>query len=740
MVAMISGSGAIMPVQERVFTRRDNVAQIDARKDASGGSLAGSMTEVALGYQRVLEVNPRHPEALMGISLVALASGQTDAAVRMATEAVDAAPGSCLAWVTLGQTFKAAGRNDEAERAYGHAILLDRANALAHMGLGELMIATGRPQEAIREYELALRQKPALVSIHLGLGHAWACLGRNERALQCYQQTLALRPRLPEAEFAAGFALARMGRLKEAEIRYRRALLARPDFAAAWMNLGNLLREQGSEAYAEAALLRAVELRPELIAGWLNLALLRREQRKPAEAEAFLKKALEQNPKNVDTLVAWCQFRAAERDLNGAWLWLCRAMTHNAKHAEAVNMLGILLHTEGSFEEAIEAFKQAEALGSRAATSNRGNSLLDMGRDGEALRAHETAVERDPNAAGAAYNLALTRLRLGDWERGWPGYEARWHFREVHRNPRVFPQPRWLGEPLDGRRILLHAEQGLGDTIQFCRYAALVAARGGMPILQVQAPVERLMRSLTLVRSGQAEVAVLGKRPPAFDVECPVMSLPAAFRTTVETVPWPGAYLAADPLLVAEKRQRYPTTGLGLRVGLSWAGNASYKADKLRSMKLKVLLPLLRTQGVHWISLQKGDAAKQFAALPGDVLVLDGSSADIDLAETAALVATLDLVITTDTCIAHLAGAMGKPVWILLPYLADWRWIQRVELTPWYPTVRLLRQTSPGDWIGVQERVIAGLAAFPQGLWGHWPARRLPERHPGPPVANARVA
>jgi tetratricopeptide (TPR) repeat protein len=386
-------------------------------------------------------------------------------------------------------------------------------------------------------------------------------------------------------------------------------------------------------------------------------------------------------------------------------------------------MQGILLHNGGRFAEAMEAFERAEARGNRGAASNRGNSLLELGRMKEALRAHQTAVERDPTHPGAQYNLALTQLRLGEWERGWPAYEARWRFREVHRSPRVFRQPRWQGEPLEGRRVLLHAEQGLGDTIQFCRYATLVAARGGTAILQVQAPVERLMRSLPAARAGQVEIALLGAKPPEFDLECPLMSLPAVFKTTMETVPWPGAYLGADPELTAERLVQFPRLWFKdspcaqHRVGLAWAGNPRYKADRQRSMELKTLLPLLRTPGINWISLQKGEAAEQLAGLPGGVFVLDGSSADKDLAETAALVATLDLVITTDTCIAHLAGAMAKPVWILLPHLSDWRWMQEIETTPWYPTARLFRQRSPGDWAGVVDRVIEEIKGVSEPQW-----------------------
>ncbi len=662
------------------------------------------MLAIARGFQRILEQDPDRPEALVGMCLVALASRQTEAAVKMAFRAVDVVPGMAAAWVALGQALKAAARFDEAEQAYGQAIRLDAKSVPARIGMGELKIAQGHPDAALAEFEMVLKRRPAAIGAQLGLGNALALMGRNEEALARYETALTFRPRLPEAEFAAGFALARLGRMRDAERRYRRALAEWPDFAAAWINLGSLLRERGQDVYAEAALRRAVELRPDLVSGWVNLAILERERSRPEAAEAYLRRAFALNPSQVETLAAWCQFRIAEQDTAGAWRWLCWALQRNPDFDEAVNLHGILLHKERRFREAVETFERAEALGNHAAASNRGNSLLDLGRMEEALCAHETAVERDPASAGARYNLALVQLRLGDWERGWQGYEARWQFREVHRAPRVFKQPRWRGEELKGERILLHAEQGLGDTIQFCRYAALVAARGGVPILEVQLAAERLMQSLAVMRAGRARTVAIGSDPPEFDLECPLLSLPAVFGTTVDTAPWVGAYLGATAEPAAEKRSQFPSAGRQLRVGLAWAGNPKYKADGARSVRLETLLPLLRAENVTWISLQKGEAAEQLAKLPNDVAIWDGSSNDRDLAETAAVVAGLDLVITTDTCIAHLAGAMAKPVWILLPNLADWRWMQEMETTPWYPTARLLRQKAPGDWAGVVER------------------------------------
>jgi tetratricopeptide (TPR) repeat protein len=677
------------------------------------------LTEAALGYQHVLGKNPRDPKALVGISLVALASRQFEASVQMAEAAVAAAPAMDVAWVTLGQALKAAGRFDEAKQAYLEAIRRDELSPLAWIGMGELLMSEGLPEQALNAYEFVLRRRPAMAAAHLRMGHALACTGKDAEALESYERALTFAPKTPEAEFAAGFVLVRLGRMKDAERRYRRALTLRPDFAAAWMNLGCLLREEGREAYAEAALRRAVELRPEMIVGWLNLALLKREQRIFEDAEAHLQRAFALDPERVETLVAWCQLQAAKKDIAGAWEWLRWALARDPDNAEAVNMTGILMHTEGRFSVAIEAFERAETMGSRAAVSNRGNSLLDLGKMDEALRAQEIAVELDPHGAGAQYNLALTQLRLGDWKQGWTGYEARWRFREVHRTPMVFRQQRWRGELLHGRRIMLHAEQGLGDAIQFCRFAPLVAARGGEVILQVHEPVERLMHSLAAVQEGRVQVAQLGIAPPEFDLECPLMSLPAVFGTEVDTVPCLGPYLDAEPELSAQQEAKLRAVDGGLlRVGVAWAGNPRYKADGRRSMKLGSLLPLLRTEDVFWVSLQKGEACEQMKEVAEEVAILDGSSGDKNLAETAALVSVLDLVITTDTCIAHLAGAMGKPVWIVLPHLADWRWMERIETTPWYPTARLFRQESPGDWAGVLVRVSAELGLFRSQWWG----------------------
>jgi tetratricopeptide (TPR) repeat protein len=670
------------------------------------------MIQAALAYQRTLATNPSHAPALIGMSLLALAGGQTEHAIRMASAALAVSPGISAGWVALGQALKAAGRLADAEQAYNQAFRLGGANPLARMGLGELKLVSGQPAEAIQEFESALRRKPTLACAHLGIGNALAILGNFTEALDHYSKALNLRSRYAEAEFAAGFVLNRLGRAREAETRYRRAIALKPGYAAAWINLGSLLREQGRDVAAEAALRRAICLRPDLVSGWLNLAALNRERKRFSSARECLERALAIDPAQIETLIAWCQLQLAVRDIPGAREFARWALAVDPNHPEAVNQFGIVLHNERRFAEAIAEFERAAALGSKSAESNRGNSLLETGCISKALEAHQHAADLDPENAGAKYNLALTQLRVGEWRSGWQTYESRWQFRDVHRVPRVFTCARWRGEPLNSQRILLHAEQGLGDTIQFCRYACLVAARGGYPILEVQPPVERLLRSLAIVRAGLAQVRVLAAPQNDFDLECPLLSLPEVFSTTVETVPWSGAYLGADVDEVLAKHAQFPSAHSGLRIGIAWAGNPRYRADAQRSVHLRTLLPLFNSTRANWISLQKGDSAEQISTLPRDLHIADGSGCDRDLAETAALVATLDLVITTDTSIAHLAGAMAKPVWILLPHLSDWRWMQQIETTPWYPTARLFRQASPGDWPGVLDRVIAELRAF----------------------------
>ena len=325
-----------------------------------------------------------------------------------------------------------------------------------------------------------------------------------------------------------------------------------------------------------------------------------------------------------------------------------------------------------------------------------GTILSARGQVEDALAHYETAIGLKPDYAHAHWNRALVRLLLGDYPRGWADYEWRWQCKKAFHLP-AFSQPRWDGGPLTGKTILLYAEQGLGDTLHFVRYARLVQLCGGRVVLQM--PASTYSASFALCR--HRRVVPWGSPPPAFDVYAALMSLPALFGTTLENIPAEIPYLHADPNLV-EHWRRQLTVVDGFKVGIAWQGSTTHAWDRHRSVPLTAFAPLAEVPGVRLISLQKGPAAQQAESVSGGIPVADfGDLVDRTsgaFMDTAAILKGLDLVICVDTAVAHLAGGMGVPVWLALHHTPDWRWLRGREDSPWYPNVRLFRQPSPGEW------------------------------------------
>jgi hypothetical protein len=374
------------------------------------------------------------------------------------------------------------------------------------------------------------------------------------------------------------------------------------------------------------------------------------------------------------------------------------------REPEATLCLASVLHDRADYRGAVGLYRQAlEAVPLHAgALSSLGNSLRAMGRLSEALAVHDRAVAAAPDDAEIRYSRAAALLAAGDFAAGWPEHEWRWR-RRLWRD-RGFGAA-WRGEDIAGRTILLHAEQGLGDTLQFVRYAPMVAALGARVVLEVQAPLVRLMRGL----AGVARVVARGDALPAFDVHCPLLSLPLAFGTVPETVPAAIPYLFADAVALWDSR----LPAGGKRVGLVWAGSphtddaGAHLIDRRRSLGLAELAPLWDVGGVHLVSLQKDCAA------PPGLVDLMGQVGDF--ADTAALVSGLDLVVSVDTSVAHLAGALGRPVWLLSRYDACWRWLCGRDDSPWYPGMRIYQQERPLDWSGVVARVRDDLIGWVAG-------------------------
>lgn len=366
--------------------------------------------------------------------------------------------------------------------------------------------------------------------------------------------------------------------------------------------------------------------------------------------------------------------------------------------ADTYNNLGPILGEIGSVDLAENCYRQAILLrpGFAEANANLGMLLHKQNRLDDAVGFYRTALEGKPDFAEVHYNLALLLLKQGNWAAGWPEYEWRWKTALSLAPHRRFAQPQWRGEAAAGRTLFVHIEQGLGDMLQFCRYVPLIAARGLSVILEVQKPLGRLLRDV----QGVSRILVCGDALPAFDLHCPIHSLPLAFGTSLTTIPSPDQYLHADADLAAEwDRRLRAMPDQGKRVGLVWAGNRAHADDSRRSIAPERLAPFAQMPGLNFFSVQKDARAAPFP-------LIDLMGEMTDFADTAALVANLDLVITVDTAVAHLGAALGKPVWLLDRFESDWRWLTGRRDSPWYSTLRIYRQPSPGDW----DSVIADVA------------------------------
>ncbi len=569
-----------MEPQELTDERRDAGSLKRLFERANAEQAEGRLADAETTCRAILACDETHAGAWHLLAIIALRSGDAEAAARHVERAIALAPQRADCRHTLGFILKVLRRDAEAEAAFRHAIALDPGFVETHYQLGNLLREAQRPAEAEASY----------------------------------RAVLALRPDHHQAHNNLGAALGELGRFEEAVEQFRRASELKPDYAEAFANLGHALRAVGRAEEAEAACRRAIGLAPGFATAHLNLGL----------------------------------------------------------------------------------------------------ALQDLGKLDESLAQFRAAEVAQPDYAKAIASEAIVLLQRGDFAAGWEKYEARWRIGDLP--PRNFEEPQWRGEPLAGKTILLHAEQGFGDAVHFLRYVPLVAARGGKVVVEVRRPLIPLV-----ARMPGLTVVARGERLPDFDVQCPFMSLPLAFATTLDTIPATTPYLAATPERARYWRNRIDVAP-GLKVGLAWAGSAIHRNDRNRSIPLERLAPLLAIEGVRWFSLQVGPRAADLAAQKG-ATVADLAPELTDFGETAAVIAALDLVICADTAVAHLAGALGKPAWVMLPFNSDWRWMVGRDNSPWYPSLRLFRQAQPGDWTGVAARMrdaLAQRAAQPA------PARRNP--------------
>jgi len=456
--------------------------------------------------------------------------------------------------------------------------------------------------------------------------------------------------------------------------------------ARALLEQARLARQQGRLEEAEQACRRAVELDPRSAEARWKLGAVQRERGHPEAAETTLRGALAIAPNNLEAL-----------------LNLATTLCALERPAEALEFV---------------ARATESAPGAAIAHANAGFTLAQCGREEEAVQAYARAVELRPDYAEARWNMAQLLLGLGRYAQGWQHFEARWQLAKYARQRPAVAFPQWAGEDLRGKRLFVHSEQGFGDTMQFLRYVELAAERGAQVVLHVRSE----LRNIAATVRGVARLGILGEPVPQCDYACAVMSLARGFGTTLETIPHNVPYLAASDAAVAAWRRRFDPDA-AVNVGLVWASGISSSLGKgfvesavARSLPLAALAAGLGSaRGARFYSLQKGGPAAEALAPPAGLRLRDWSAELRDFVDTAALIRALDLVVTVDTSIAHLAGALAKPVWVLVNVPSSWRWLRNRADSPWYPTMRLFRQAAPGDWRAPVTEVGAALAELAAG-------------------------
>jgi tetratricopeptide (TPR) repeat protein len=527
--------------------------------------------------------------------------------------------------------------------------------------------------------------------------------GKLADAATAFQRCIEMEPRADAACAALGHVLRDIGKLNEAVGAYQRALAIQSNHVGALNGLGTTLRLLKQYDRALTIFQQALMVEPGQQQTHHNLGLTLAEMGRPRDAINAFRRTLELAPRSHGTFVSLLEALASAGENAAALETSQRAVKLWPNDAGFHADLGRFLFVTDQPEAAVAAYQRAVDLdpGLLLAHNNLGNALRQLGRFDQAKAEFAKCLTLQPDFAPAHWNMSLLRLLEADLPGAWEEYESRLQVPELSIK-HSFTQPRWDGGELDGRRILLHAEQGFGDALHFVRYVPLVAARGGQVIVACHPELVWLLSTV----EGVKQCVSLGQIGNGFDVHCPLMSLPHMFKTTLETVPANVPYIRADNARTARWKSRMKADDRK-KIGLFWSGHRL--PDQRRSARLSEWAGLSNAKGVRWISLQKGPASAEANNPPAGMAIDDWTIELIDFSDTAALMEALDLVITIDSAAAHLAGAMGKPVWLLLPQVPTWRWMLDRNDSPWYPTMRIFRQQRLGDWSDVIDRVVEEL-------------------------------
>ena len=666
---------------------------------------AGRVNDAFEKYQQVLAITPGHFDALQLLATLLHQCGDPASAIPLFNQALKIDATNATVFNNRGVSLRALGRFDEALESYAAAIKIAPDNAEAFNNQGNTLKDLGRLKDALKSYSEAIRINPQYAGAFNNRGLTLKALKRYEEALASFDEAIKIKPDYAAALLNQGIILHELERYDQAINRFTQAITIRSEFAEAFFSLGLSLHRLGCFDAALASFEEATRIKPGYVEAIINRGVALQDLRRFDEALESYTEAIKLK---ADEAVVFYNRGVCFQELrrfDEAAVSYAQAIKIKPDYAEALNNRGVTLKEMACFDEALTCYDEAIKVNLKYADAyyNRGVTLQELKRFDEAIESYAKAISCDPEYVEAFWNQSLLFLLLGDFFQGWRLYE--WRLKRqatkpifsIHNHGQAFS---WRGDECIARmRLLLHSEQGLGDTIQFFRFVPQVLALGAEIILQVPKPLTRLFATTNL------PVTLIAKddSPPHFEAYCPLMSLPYTLKTCVETIPADIPYLTADEHKVSEWKKRLGSDER-IRVGLVWSGAKDHENDANRSIELDQLLAMLDLP-VAWHSLQKEYRESDMQLLKQESRIQRHEVDLHDFADTAALIEALDLVISVDTSVAHLAGAIGKKVWILLPHIPDYRWMLDRDDSPWYPTAKLFRQNETREWRNVLSRV-----------------------------------
>ena len=685
-------------------------------KTAINHHRAGRIHQAADACLGIIKSNQADSDVWHLYGMINWQMGKADQAVNLLCQAIALNPNQAIYYNSLGVVLAAQDRHPEAGTYFQKALALDPCCVEALYNRALILTALGRLDEAIDSYTNALQVRPDFQDAYYNLGNVLQKKGSIEKAIENYSVSIRLKPDFPEAYNNLGLCLKALKRFEQAVEYYEKAIELKPDYAEAYNNLGLTLQEQGLWAQAIEKFESAISLKPDHSGAHYNLGFALNEIDKLDAAASHYRRSIQLKPDFADAHNNLGVILKRQGRIREAIAHYRTALEYSSQKADIYNNLGNALKINGRIDEAIEMLHRALAARPdfAEAYNNMGVALQARGNHTAALINFEKAVELKPEFAEARFNRATIDLLHGNYSRGWQGYE--WRFKKRHWQD-VYPirhsLPRWDGSPFPEKRLLVYDEQGFGDTIQFVRYLPQVKALGGTVILETRKPLLACLQGA----EGIDEVidrSAVGDSAEGCDLVVPLLSLPGIFGTNLESIPAKIPYLHAEAAKVSYWKKRI--RGSEFKVGLVWAGNPDQENDDLRSVALNDLMTLADIPGLRLFGLQKGIAAGQVTEIPAETGLIDLGPELEDFSDTAAVMANMDLIISVDTAAVHLAGAMGLPVWILVCFSLDWRWMLERDDCPWYSTARLFRQPEPGNWDVVFRRVAKELEALVSSL------------------------